>query len=923
MGRTTPTVWGCDWPGLFEILEAGIGCDAAIQTGVADALRAWVIAEPSVRQGSPSDALAAIFLLRTTFTDLLWEAEGGSVVTDWPAQVAAYLDRMAILATETLIDTVEQTVTGRLTETLKLERDQLEALYTITREISASLDLTLVMDRTLRIVSKAVGASHGSIMLMDQEKGILVLRAILGRDRMLPVEGEPTRFKPGKGLAGWVYEHRQALLIEDVTKDSRWMKSKRGNDRTRSLIIAPLIVDLDNYGVMTISEEQPGFFTEEHLRLVDTAAGQVARAISNAQLYSYVSQTAQELGESLRREQDEASKSQAILQSIADGVVVTDAHGRIILVNSAAEHILGTRWRSMLSQDVRNVFAILERGEREEMLKAMEALAANPTAYRDSPTIIQSKLAMEQTTVSAHMAPVFTSGEQFVGIVSIFRDITREVQADIAKTEFVSTVSHELRTPLTSIKGYTDLLMAGAVGPLMEDQARFVSIIHNNANRLTALINDLLDISRIESGRVRLAFRPLQIRDVVQDVVESQRAQFEAKGLVLEVELPQDLPLVQGDPERLAQVMDNLVSNACRYTPKGKVTITVSQMQGALRMDVSDTGIGIAAADQSKIWDRFFRADHPLVEEVGGTGLGLSIVKMFVEMHGGRIWMDSELGEGSTFTFILPTMEAQGSVIPKPESEIEAVSFVGAGRKTVLVVEDEPDIVALLRYQLEAHGYRVITAMLGDEALYKANAEHPDMITLDILLPDRDGFDVLRELKDNPCTADIPVLILSIVQDEESGFRLGAVDYLTKPIEERQLIESIRAILDHKSRVLIAEDNPETASLLSQILEHYGFLTMVAVDGYDTLATARREKPGLILLDLRMPGMDGYEALVRLKQDVETRDIPIIAMSAHAADYRSEREKLLSLGAVEFLSKPFTAEQLVVELERVMGGSPG
>lgn len=923
MGRTTPTVWGCDWPGLFEILEAGIGCDAAIQTGVADALRAWVIAEPSVRQGSPSDALVAIFLLRIAFTDLLRETEGGNVVIDWSAQVAAYLDRMAILATETLIDTVEQTVTGRLTETLKLERDQLEALYTITREISASLDLTLVMDRTLRIVSKAVGASHGSIMLMDQEKGVLVLRAILGRDRMLPLEGEPTRFKPGKGLAGWVYEHRQALLIEDVTKDSRWMKSKRGDDRTRSLIIAPLIVDLDNYGVMTISEEQPGFFTEEHLRLVDTAAGQVARSISNAQLYSYVSQTAQELGESLRREQDEASKSQAILQSIADGVVVTDAHGRIILVNSAAEHILGTRWRSMLGQDVRNVFAILERGEREEMLKAMEALAANPTAYRDSPTIIQSKLAMEQTTVSAHMAPVFTSGEQFVGIVSIFRDITREVQADIAKTEFVSTVSHELRTPLTSIKGYTDLLMVGAVGPLMEDQARFVGIIHNNANRLTALINDLLDISRIESGRVKLAFQPMQIRDVVQDVVESQRAQFEAKGLVLEVQLPEDLPLVQGDPERLAQVMDNLVSNACRYTPKGKVTITVSQMQGALRMDVSDTGIGIAAADQSKIWDRFFRADHPLVEEVGGTGLGLSIVKMFVEMHGGRIWMDSELGKGSTFTFILPTMEAQSSVISKPELEIEAVSLVGAGRKTVLVVEDEPDIVALLRYQLEAHGYRVITAMLGDEALYKANAEQPDMITLDILLPDRDGFDVLRELKDNPCTADIPVLILSIVQDEESGFRLGAVDYLTKPIEERQLIESIRAILDHKSRVLIAEDNRETASLLSQILEHYGFLTMVAVDGYETLATARREKPGLILLDLRMPGMDGYEALVRLKQDVETRDIPIIAMSAHAADYRSEREKLLSLGAVEFLSKPFTAEQLVVELERVMGGSHG
>jgi PAS domain S-box-containing protein len=776
------------------------------------------------------------------------------------------------------------------------------------------------MDRTLRIVSKAVGASHGSIMLMDQEKGVLVLRAVLGRDRPLPLDGEPTQFGPGKGLAGWVFEHRQALLIEDVTQDSRWLRSRseRGA-RTRSLIIAPLIVDLENYGVMTISDERPGFFTEEHLRLVDTAAGQVARAISNAQLYTYVSQTAQELGESLRREQEEASKSQAILQSIADGVVVTDARGRIILVNSAAGHILGTRRRAMLGQDVRNVFAILESGAREEMLKAMEALAANPTAHRESPTVIRSKLAMEQTIVSSYMAPVFTSSEQFVGIVTVFRDITREVQADIAKTEFVSTVSHELRTPLTSIKGYADLLMAGAVGPLTEDQARFVNIIHNNANRLTALINDLLDISRIESGRVKLDFQPLQMRDMIQDVVESLRAQIEAKGLVLRVNMPEDLPLVQGDRERLTQVMNNLVSNAYRYTPEGEVVITVSEMEGALRTDVSDTGIGIVSEDQSKIWDRFFRATHPLVEEVGGTGLGLSIVKMFVEMHGGRIWVDSEPGRGSTFTFILPTIE---TAVPK-ESEIEVASLDDIRRKTVLVVEDEPDIVALLRYQLEAHGYRVITAMMGDEALSKANAEHPDMITLDILLPDRDGFDVLRELKDDSRTADIPVLILSIVQDKESGFRLGAVDYLTKPIDEHQLIDSVQTILDRKSRVLIAEDNSETASLLTRLLDRYGFLTTVAVNGYETLAMARREKPGLILLDLRMPGMDGYEALVRLKQDVETRDIPIIAMSAHAADYSSEREKLLSLGAVEFLSKPFSVEQLVLELERVMGENLG
>lgn len=803
------------------------------------------------------------------------------------------------------------------TEAMRRERDQLEALYTLTRKISTSLDVEQVMERTLGIISAAVGVSHGSIMLMDPARGVLVMRAILGATRPLPSGGEPTPFGPGKGLAGWVYQNQQAILVDDVTQDPRWVDAEGRGAQTRSLIIAPLIVDLENYGVMTVSNERPDFFTEEHLRLVATAAGQVARAISNAQLYNYLSQTAQELGETLRREQEEASKSQAILQSIADGVVVTDTRGRIILINAAAERILGTCRQAILRQDVRNVFAAFEPGGREEMLKAMESLAANPTAEQSTPRIIQSTLAMEQTTVSAHLAPVFSSKQEFVGIVSVFRDITREVQADIAKTEFVSTVSHELRTPLTSIKGYTDLLVAEAMGPLTAGQKQFMGIIRNNADRLTALINDLLDISRIESGRVKLDLQPLQIQDVVQNIVESLGNQIKEKGLVLRVEVPEHLSPVQGDRDRLTQVLTNLVSNAQRYTLEGEVAIVVSQMPGVLRVDVSDTGIGIAPEDQGKIWDRFFRASHPVVDEAGGTGLGLSIVRMFVEMHGGRIWVDSELGKGSTFTFILPVIEAEDSAAPEPEPEVELL--IPTRHKIVLVVEDEPDIMGLIRHQLESQGYRVITAALGDEAIAKANAEHPHLITLDILLPDRDGFDVLRELKANPHTTDIPVLILSIVQDKESGFRLGAVDYLTKPIDEQHLIRSVRAILDRKARVLIAEDDPDTIDMLAQMLERSGFQTLAAVDGYETLALARREKPGLILLDLRMPGMDGYEALVRLKQDVETCDIPIIAMSAHATDYRSEREKLLALGAAEFLSKPFTVERLVSELERVMG----
>jgi PAS domain S-box-containing protein len=945
-----PGAEGRNWPLLFRLLRRSLAGEAADASATAEAWQGWMSA-PSPAQRAPlTTTLGAISTFRGLLAERLQQTTGANTVARWLVRADEQLDRVAAQAAEAWSSAVENALAEaeflderllqaaqeadlaalelratnqeliqrlkRNAAAMQQERDQLEALYALTRELTASLDLEIVMNRTLRTVSSAVGASHGSIMLMDAEKGVLVIRAILGRDRPLPPGGEATPFAPGKGLAGMVYQKQEAILVDDVLEHPMWIKSKGRGARTRSLILAPLIVDLENYGVMTIADERPGFFDQEHLRLVNTAAGQVARAISNAQLYQYISETAQELGQALRREQEEASKSQAILQSIADGVVVTDVEGHMILFNAAAERILDTRREAMIGRDVRDLFAVFEANGRQEMLEAMEALAKNPTAEQDAPRIIQSEMAMEQTIVSAHLAPVLDGRDEFVGIVTIFRDITREVQADIAKTEFVSTVSHELRTPLTSIKGYTDLLRANAVGKLTEAQQQFVEIISNNANRLAALINDLLDISRIESGRVKLEMEPLEIKEVVQNVFNMMHAQMEERGLDFRIEVPDGLPLVQADRDRLAQILTNLVGNAFRYTPEGEVSITVTKMPGTLRVDVSDTGIGISPEDQTNIWDRFFRSSHPVVQKEAGTGLGLSIVKMFVEMHGGRIWVNSEPGHGSTFTFILPTINAD--LPPLPQQPSRPVRSDLGKAKTVLVVEDEPDISRLIRFQLESHGYRVITAALGDEALAKAKAEQPDLITLDILLPDRDGFDVLRELKTIPRTADIPVLILSIVQDKDSGFRLGAIDFLIKPIDEHQLVQSVRRILARKAQVLIAEDDADTVGMLVQMLEKAGYSTSVAMDGYETLALARKENPGLILLDLRMPGMDGYEALTRLKQDDMARDIPIIAMSAHASDYPAEREKLLSLGAVEFLSKPFTVQELVQEIDQAL-----
>jgi CheY-like chemotaxis protein len=333
---------------------------------------------------------------------------------------------------------------------------------------------------------------------------------------------------------------------------------------------------------------------------------------------------------------------------------------------------------------------------------------------------------------------------------------------------------------------------------------------------------------------------------------------------------------------------------------------------------VADTGIGIAPEDQEKIFDRFYRADHPLVQEVAGTGLGLSIVKSFVEMHGGKIWVESEPGRGSTFSFTLPLAGRGKELKEFPAPFPSSLSL--APSKQILVVEDEPDIAELIRYHLEGNGYRVTTADRGEEALAKTHQEKPDLITLDIRLPDIDGFEVLQRLKSDEETADIPVVIVSIVPDREDGFRLGAVDYVTKPIDEGRLLSAIGAILPKEDSILVVDDDRDTTRLVQEVLGRAGFTVRAANNGFEALAVARQEQPGLILLDLKMPGLDGYEVLKHLKRDRATQDIPVIVVTGSVTDEEVKRKKVLALGAAQFLTKPFAIDDFVEEIRQVLTG---
>ena len=820
---------------------------------------------------------------------------------------------------------LEQRVAER-TEDLRQALDQLttehsrvEMLYRITSELSASLDLDRVLNRALTLLVDAIGAPRGSIMLVDQETDALIHRAALGKTPALPPGGKITRFRRGNGLAGWVIQKRKSVIVADVLTDERWIKQPgRSSADFRSALAIPLEAADDVLGALLMFHPQPDYFTQDHLRLVEAAARQVAIGINNAELYRLIRDQAERLGSMLRAQQEEASKSQAILEAVADGVMVANAQGRVILFNEAAEHILGAVREEIIGRPTDDLLGLY--GAAGTALVNQVRQWQTSTEARSQMPSLEQRLRIEERHINVHVAPV-TLGDEYLGTVSIFRDVTKEVEVDRAKTEFVSTVSHELRTPMTSIKGYADLILLGAAGQMNDDQRRFLSIIKANADRLSVLVNDLLDISRLEGGRVELDIKPLSLESLVDQVATTLRAKIEDKGLTLSLHIPPDLPPVMGDRDRVIQILTNLVSNAYQYTPTGgSIDVRALCAAGMVQVDVADTGIGIAPEDQPKVFDRFFRADDPKVQEFSGTGLGLAIVKSLVEMQSGRIWLDSEVGKGSTFSFTLPTArEGEEEPAPTPVELQPAAEIRHNGKRHVLVVEDDLDIAQLISHHLTDKGYIVSTAGRAEEAFQAARTELPDLITLDIYLPGADGFELLQHLKSDETTADIPVVIVSVLADKNQGLRLGAVDYMTKPLDEQLLLNTVGRVLAGAGKVLVVDDDRDTQILLRQVLSNLGIDVRTTASGRRALELAQQDKFDLILLDLKLPGgMDGYQVLTQLKQNEQTAAIPVIVLTGSLTTEEIKRRKVLALGADRFMTKPFEINDLVGEIRRFL-----
>jgi signal transduction histidine kinase/DNA-binding response OmpR family regulator len=470
-------------------------------------------------------------------------------------------------------------------------------------------------------------------------------------------------------------------------------------------------------------------------------------------------------------------------------------------------------------------------------------------------------------------------------------------EADRLKDEFMAVVSHELRTPLTAVSGYSDILLRKLSGPLNERQERQVMGIRDAARRLLSLINDLLDVSKLEAGTLDLHLAALDPRGVIERAAAGVRVIGVNKGVSINVRDAEDeLPPVWADDERLQQILTNLLMNAIKFTPeRGSIWISASAAEGTDGTEVvfcvEDTGLGLAPGQLSRVWDRFYQAESSSTRRFGGAGLGLSIVRRLVELHGGRVEATSAgLNRGSTFTVHLPAA-AQGELVAPATVPGR---FLVPGRATpgqadtsaplVLVVEDDAHIATVLRTYLEADGYRVEVAADGHEAIQAARTHTPFAITLDISLPKLDGWSVLNTLKRDAATAAIPVIVVSIVDNRDFGLVLGATEYLVKPIDHERLRTVLRSLDGLRpagdGSVLIVDDDPALRDVLSSLLAEDGWRVATAADGAAALAALAHEKPTAMVLDLMLPHVDGFEVLQTLRSQPTTRDLPVIVVTA-------------------------------------------
>jgi PAS domain S-box-containing protein len=648
-----------------------------------------------------------------------------------------------------------------------------------------------------------------------------------------------------------------------------------------------------------------------------------------------------------KRIEEDLRRQAQLIEASHDAIIVREPGGRILQWNAGAQEIYGWTAAEAVGQVTHTLF------QTGFPVSLNEVEAALDRGGRWDGELRHTRRDGARITVESRHLLVRGADETPAAILEINRDITQRKQAEEAvaalntklaatnkelelrnreveranrlKSEFLASMSHELRTPLNAIIGFSDLLAEQVAGALSSKQQRFVNHIQQGARHLLALINDILDLSKVEAGRLELSRENVPVATALAEVLISIRPAAAAKEIAVHSSIGPDVT-VFADRIRFKQILVNLLGNAVKFTPEGgKIWVEATERRGRLTVSVSDTGLGIPVEEQEAIFDAFHQAGATTKGIKEGTGLGLAITKRLVEEHGGRIWVESDPGKGARLSFTIPAGRAL--------AEDAAPEDAGGGemgpprdRPLVLIVDDEAPARELLASWLEPEGYQLITAGSSSEALAKAAELVPDAITLNMLMPGKGGWDTLYELKKTPVTAAIPVIVVTVVDEPKIGLALGAAEYLVKPVDKEVLLETVRRFIGPGSngpaKILVVDDEAGTRELLKEMLESDGYIPVLAASGKEALEALARISVSAILLDLIMPEMDGFELLLRMKEDPGLRNIPVLVLTAK--DLTDSEIEMLRHETIGLFQKGREwKKQLLADLHRAVGSQAG
>ena len=841
----------------------------------------------------------------------------------------------------------------RLLTAAKREATRLTAVNDVMKVLMRPRDPDVLAHEIVPALAAAVQADVAELFILDSE-------GYLSRVARTPEADAPLRWTVQTGVVGLALERGEVMYFEDVQGDERFVRQAEAHlEGYRSVLSVPLVTRGTSVGVYTLIHKHVHRYTEDEQDILRSLGAPIAISIRNAMLH----RTSE-----LRLKQFTTLHESAV--ALALDLSVEDL---LVRIADAGRRLTGARYGALATLDEgrqvdhfvtsgvtdaeipHNLTKPTARGLLGDVL--FEGKSLRITDIREHPRA--SGLPAGHPPMRSFLGVPITYGDDVLGMLyagdapqaeftqadesalkalaalaavaitnaSLFarseeaRRAAEQANAELAeanraKSDFLASMSHELRTPLNAILGFTELMLDD--DDLALDRRRhYIDTVHSSGEHLLGLINNILDLSKVEAGRMDLQVEDFDAALAIREVLTAVEPLAAQAGLRLEANAEPQLH-VQADRGKFKQILYNLVANAIKFTPaSGRILVEGNCRQGEFVLAVTDSGIGIAPENQERIFEAFQQVDGSSERQYQGTGLGLALVRQLVALHGGSVTLQSQVGQGSRFEVCLPLKDGAAA----SEAAAAQSPSLSDDAPLVLVVEDDSRSEAILRHLLEGAGYRVAAAKSGEEALVKAKALHPTVITLDVLLPGIDGWGVLDVLKQDAQTKDLPVVVVTVVDDRQRAYALGAADYFVKPVDREVLLDHLARYTKSSSQhtVLAIDDDPSALELVAEILGGAGYRVITSTDGREGLEMARTEPPDAILLDLMMPGMSGFEVIEALRGSEATAKVPVLVLTAH--DLSQEDKQQLSRQALAVLRKNQQANADLVQWVRYALGA--